>query len=214
MCVDSRGECFFFPCGISWSVFAHEVGEQNEIWNVSAKNTLTMATFLAKTFQIPFCSSLLLVMTLCVCVCGVSVRVFVFVVLNLCAWQSSGLPPAFHVITGRWLAPSLLKGDSANEEECFVVLQWQHSSLWLNEAFYRLSRKLEETSSHTQTPECVKIRSVRHTVALLIRSLGIVVYEMSILHTATCSWYSLEHQMFIDPQLKIVPIVNSLFTPG
>lgn len=34
------------------------VGEQNEIWNVSAKNTFTMETFLAKTFQIPFCSSL------------------------------------------------------------------------------------------------------------------------------------------------------------
>ncbi len=35
-----------------------EAGERNEIWNVSAKNTLTMETFLAKTFQIPFCSSL------------------------------------------------------------------------------------------------------------------------------------------------------------
>ena len=58
---------FFFFHG--WSVFAHEVGEQNEIWNVSAKNTLTMATFLAKTFQIPFCSSLLLLMRLFVCVC-------------------------------------------------------------------------------------------------------------------------------------------------
>ncbi len=34
------------------------VGEQNEIWNVSAKNTFIMETFLAKTFQIPFCSSL------------------------------------------------------------------------------------------------------------------------------------------------------------
>lgn len=31
-----------------------EAGERNEIWNVSAKNTLNVETFLAKTFQIPF----------------------------------------------------------------------------------------------------------------------------------------------------------------
>ena len=145
VCWFSRRMFFFFFHG--WSVFAHEVGEQNEIWNVSAKNTLTMATFLAKTFQIPFCSSLLLLMRLFVCVC---VCVCLCVILSLCTWQSSGLPPAFHVITGRRLAPSFSKGGSANEEECCVVLQWQHSSLRPYEPFYLLSRKVEETSSHAQ----------------------------------------------------------------
>lgn len=66
---------FFFKAG-PFGIFAHEVGEQNKIWNVSAKNTLTMETFLAKTFQIPFCSSLIAAddevvhVHVCVCFCS------------------------------------------------------------------------------------------------------------------------------------------------
>lgn len=93
-----------------------------------------------------------------------------------------------------------------------------YTLLDLKREFYllwRFSSKPQQRGAELpkSAPEWVKIKSVCHTVALLIRSLGTVVYEVSILHTATCSWYSLEHQMFIDPQLKIVPIINALFTP-
>ena len=100
-----------------------------------------------KFHSVPVCFSWWGCLCVCVCVC---VCVCLCVILSLCTWQSSGLPLAFHVITGRRLAPSFSKGGSANEEECCVVLQWQHSSLRPYEPFYLLSRKVEETSSHAQ----------------------------------------------------------------
>lgn len=72
VCVWQTHACVYVcVCTKSWSLTCSprtsEVGEQNEIWNVSAKNTFIMETFLAKTFQIPFGSSLWEGQGLCSC---------------------------------------------------------------------------------------------------------------------------------------------------